>query len=134
MKLLKPLFLLLTLLVSLYLGGPLSQMRTEAHPQSAPVPGIALEPVLTGLAGPVLLTHAGDGSRRLFIVEQTGRIKVLRYGESQAGIFLDISAKVMTDRLGGFLGLAFHPQFASNGRFFVHYLRKDDRVITAEYH
>ncbi len=60
-------------------------------------------------------------------------IKVLQYGESQPTIFLDVSDKVMTDRLGGFLSVTFHPQYKINGRFFVQYLRRDGMIIISQY-
>jgi glucose/arabinose dehydrogenase len=133
MRTAKPLTCLLAigLFLSANLSANLSLTRAAVY-QSAAVQ-IAMQPVQDGLSQPVLVTNAGDGSRRLFIAELTGAIKVLQSGESQATLFLDISSKVLIDRLGGFLGVAFHPQFGSNGRFFVHYLRRDDHIITAEY-
>jgi len=84
---------------------------------------IQLSPVASGLSSPLFVTHAGDGSGRLFIVEQPGTIKVLSPGNPQPTVFLDLTAK--TDAVGerGLLGLAFHPDYAINGRFFVFYTR-----------
>jgi Glucose / Sorbosone dehydrogenase/Domain of unknown function (DUF4214) len=84
---------------------------------------IVLAPVWSGLVSPVDITHAADGSGRLFIVEQRGRIRVVRGGQLLATPYLDISARVKTGGEQGLLGLAFHPRFASNGRFFVFYTR-----------
>src|SRR5947207_2520850 len=95
---------------------------------------ITLETVVTGLASPVYVTNAGDGSRRLFIVEQAGRIKVLQPGSSSPTVFLDITSKVLAGGERGLLGLAFHPQFESNRRFFVNYTRRPDgATVIAEY-
>jgi len=95
---------------------------------------IKLVPVLTGLASPVLVTHAGDGSNRLFVVEQGGIIKVLPPGAASPTVFLDITAKVLSGGEQGLLGLAFHPQFVSNRRFFVNYTRQTDgATVIVEY-
>ncbi|MBI4467951.1 MAG: PQQ-dependent sugar dehydrogenase [Acidobacteria bacterium] len=88
---------------------------------------IQLQPLLAGLAKPVYVTHADDGSRRLFIVEQDGRIKVLQDGAASPTVFLDITEKV--SRGGneqGLLGLTFHPQYSTNRRFFINYTRRPD--------
>ena len=69
------------------------------------------------------MTNAGDGSDRLFVVEQGGVIKVLQPGSTSPTVFLDITTKVLSGGEQGLLGLAFHPQFASNRRFFVDYTR-----------
>lgn len=95
---------------------------------------IDLENVVTGLTSPVYVTHSRDGSRRLFIVEQPGRIKVLQPGSASPTVFLDIASKVLVGAERGLLGLAFHPQFQSNGRFFVNYTRRPDgATVIAEY-
>jgi Glucose / Sorbosone dehydrogenase/Putative binding domain, N-terminal len=97
--------------------------------------GIVLEPVLTGLASPVFVTHASDGSGRLFIIEQAGIIKVLQPGATTASNFLDIRSRVQFGGEQGLLGLAFHPGFETSRRFFVDYTRRPDGVtVIAEYH
>lgn len=94
----------------------------------APPPTIQLVPVVGNLSSPVFITSARDGSNRLFIVEQTGRIRVLPPGASAplAVPFLDVNAKIVCCGEQGLLGLAFHPQFASNRRFFINYTRRGD--------
>lgn len=93
-----------------------------------------LDPVLTGLSSPVFVTNAQDGSNRLFIVEQPGRIKVLAPGSKTPTIYLDLTAKVISGGERGLLGLAFHPQFRTNRRFFVNYTRQPDgATVIAEY-
>ena len=79
--------------------------------------GLSLELVADGFSRPVVLSHAGDGSGRLFVVEQQGRIRIVG-----GGVFLDIASLV--DSSGneqGLLGLAFHPDFTNNGFFYVNY-------------
>ncbi len=96
---------------------------------------IALASVLTqGLIQPVFIGHAGDHSHRLFILEQPGRIRILQNGTLHAAAFLDISDRTDFGGEMGLLGLAFHPRFAKNGRFFVNYTRKPDgATIVAEF-
>ena len=94
----------------------------------------ALVPVLTGLASPVLVTNARDGSHRLFVVERGGVIKVLQPGGNATSVFLDITSKVQSGGERGLLGLTFHPRYGSNRRFFVHYTRREDgATVIAEY-
>ncbi len=80
----------------------------------------ALELVVDGLTSPVFLT-APAGDDRLFIVEQPGRIRILRDGLLVEEPFLDITDRVLDGGERGLLGLAFHPDYASNGRFYVNY-------------
>jgi glucose/arabinose dehydrogenase len=104
-------------------------------PALAQTPSIVLEPVLTGLQAPVFVTHAGDGSGRLFIVEQGGSILVLQPGATTPALFLGIGDRVVAGGEQGLLGLAFHPDYATNGRFFVDYTRlADGATVIAEYH
>ncbi len=85
-------------------------------------PAIQLVQVATGLADPVNVANAGDGSGRLFIVERTGTIRILEGGQLLEEPFLDIQNLVKVDFLEqGLLGLVFHPDYANNGRFFVYY-------------
>jgi uncharacterized protein (TIGR03437 family) len=100
--------------------------------QTGPV--IQLQPFLSGLSQPVLITHARDGSNRLFIVEQTGLIKVLQPGSTTPTTFLDLTSKRVLGGEQGVLGLAFHPDYESNCRFFVNYTRAGDgATVIAEY-
>ena len=96
---------------------------------------IQLQPVLSGLSSPVFLTSAHDTSDRLFIVEQGGTIKVLQHAATSPTVFLDITSRVLSGGERGLLGLAFHPQFTINRRFFVYYTRQTDgSIVIAEYH
>jgi hypothetical protein len=95
---------------------------------------IELEPVLAGLRSPLYVTHARDGTDRLFVLEQGGRILVVQPGASTPTVFLDIAARVLAGGERGLLGLAFHPDYATNRRFFVNYTRQPDgTTVIAEY-
>jgi uncharacterized protein (TIGR03437 family) len=96
---------------------------------------IQLESVISGLASPVLAISARDGSNRLFIVEQSGRIRVMASPTATTtSVFLDLSAKISCCGERGLLGLAFHPQYATNRKFYVNYTRPfDGTTVVAEY-
>lgn len=81
---------------------------------------------ISGLTSPVLLTNAKDGTRRLFIVERGGVIKVVQPGSNSPTIFMNITTRVLSGGERGLLGLTFHPQFETNGYFFVNYTRIGD--------
>jgi hypothetical protein len=101
---------------------------------TVPAAAIQLEPVLSGLSSPLFVTSARDGSNRLFVLERGGVIKVLQPGDTAPTVFLDITAKVLSGGERGLLGLAFHPQFSSNRRFFVNYTRQTNgATVIAEY-
>ena len=100
---------------------------------------IKLAPVASGFHRPVYATHAGDGSNLLFLLEQSGKIWILSGGERSAQPFLDISNLVSRSALRsgfteqGLLGLAFHPQYASKGEFFVNYTDRNGETVVARY-
>jgi glucose/arabinose dehydrogenase len=94
-------------------------------PAQAEIPAdVVLEPAFggAGFTFPLAVRHAGDGSQRRFVVERAGRIRIVD-GNDQVlpEPFLDLASVVNTISEGGLLGLAFHPEYAANGRFFVHY-------------
>lgn len=101
----------------------------------AQTPSIRLQSYLTGLSSPLFITNAKDGSRRMFVVQQRGIIKVVPPGSTTAVDFMNISSKVSASGSEtGLLGLAFHPQFATNSFFFVNYTRASDgATIIARY-
>jgi glucose/arabinose dehydrogenase len=96
-----------------------------ATSRPTPVPDVAIETVVDGLVAPVGLVAPPDGSGRLFILDQTGLISVLQPGATTVTPFLDLREQVVglmpdyDER--GLLGLAFHPDYKANGRFFVYY-------------
>ena len=92
---------------------------------------VTLVPVASGLDQPVYVTHAGDGSGRLFIVEQTGSIRVFDGAQLLGTPFLDISSLVSCCGERGLLSVAFHPDYESNGQFYVDYTDiAGDTVVT----
>ncbi len=96
---------------------------------------VRLEPLPARLERPVHITHAGDGSGRLFVVEKGGRIVVLRDGVARATPFLDITPRVQSSGSEqGLLGLAFHPRYVESGRFFVGYTARNGDQVVASFH
>jgi glucose/arabinose dehydrogenase len=89
--------------------------------------GLEIEAIAGDFRRPLLVAHAGDGSNRLFVVEQFGRIYILENSQRRAEPFLDIGDKITTaGNEQGLLGLAFHPDYKNNGLFFVNYSRAED--------
>jgi glucose/arabinose dehydrogenase len=83
---------------------------------------ISFQETVNGLSDPVFITHAGDGSGRMFILERSGRIRIVKNGTLLSTPFLDIQSIVKsTSSEQGLLGLAFHPSYESNGKFYVVY-------------
>lgn len=99
-----------------------------------PDPGsltLELETVVSGLASPVYVTSP-PGDDRLFVVEQAGVIRIVENGQLRATPFLDITSLVRCCGEQGLLSLAFHPQYASKGEFYVYYTEAsegDTRVV-----
>ncbi|MCC6974775.1 MAG: PQQ-dependent sugar dehydrogenase [Anaerolineae bacterium] len=90
--------------------------------------------VYSGFSLPIFLTHAGDGSQRIFVVEKVGRVQIIQDGKLLNDPFLDI-----TDIVGasgyeqGLLGLAFHPEYRNNGLFYLNYTNRSGDTVVAEY-
>lgn len=88
-------------------------------------PTVALDLVADGLANPLVLKEAPDGTDRLFIADQAGPIWIVEAGNRLGAPFLDLSDRMVNLRANfderGLLGFAFHPDYAENGRFFVFY-------------
>jgi glucose/arabinose dehydrogenase len=83
---------------------------------------------------PVLVTHAGDNSGRLFIVEQTGRVRIVtREGSLLSTPFIDLSASISKGSEQGLLGLAFHPGFRTNGKVYVNFTTASGDTAINEY-
>src|SRR5512140_1616181 len=107
----------------------LASMLISASPSvpsiSATLPSaVKLTPVISGLTQPVFVTHAGDSSNRLFVVQQTGQIRLFKNGGLLAAHFLDVSGVSGFTHAAseqGLLGLAFDPNYATNRRFYVTY-------------
>ena len=118
-------------IVNSFCGFIAAAIAFSAAPAAAQ---IQLSPVVSGLSSPVFVGNAGDGSDRLFIVEQGGIIKVLQPGSSTPAVFLNITTSVLSGGERGLLGLAFHPQYSTNRRFFVFYTQQTDgALVIADY-
>ncbi|MDH3600397.1 MAG: PQQ-dependent sugar dehydrogenase [Candidatus Tectomicrobia bacterium] len=107
------------LMLALVIGGALA-------PSASAETTIGLEVVAEGLTAPLVLTAPNDGTKRRFIVEQTGHIRILMPdGALEPEPFLNLQSKLvpLVDLFDerGLLGLAFHPDYKTNGRFFVYY-------------
>ena len=120
-------------------------VRSEAEPTPAPdlsgdqvavatiEPRLVLEPVAT-LVRPVFLTHAGDGSNRLYIVEQAGRILIWEDGALLPEPFLDIRTRVKdTGNEQGLLGLAFPPDYSRTLEFYVNYTGQGNQTVVSRF-
>ena len=113
-------------------------------PKELPPLNIKLLLISKGLTSPVGLASPADGTNRLFVIEQNGKIKIIKNGTLLSTPFLDISNRL--EKLNnsysekGLLGLVFHPGYKSNGRFFVYYSapspdkNDDHQSLVAEYH
>ncbi len=108
--------------IGLSLGSGFGASACSADSLSGPPTGTGarLLEVAAGLSVPLYLT-APPGDARLFIVEKTGGIRIVKEQALLQQPFLDLSAQVSTGSEQGLLGLAFDPEYAANGRFFVHY-------------
>ena len=132
---------LVAIAMALLVPGSLATAQTDPP---AANPTFHVEPVLTGYARPLFVT-AGSHRDRLFVVEQGGRIRVATRSSPatrwhKAGTFLDLRSRVAGPLVGrGLLGLAFHPRYATNGRFYVFYTRrhrdtrKNGDIVIEEY-
>lgn len=85
------------------------------------VPPLALELVADGLDQPLFVAAAPGDASRLFVLEKAGTLRVLVDGELSAEPFLDLTSQVASDGERGLLGMAFHPAYAQNGLFYVHF-------------
>jgi glucose/arabinose dehydrogenase len=123
-------------------AGAVTLAITACHSDStgpgdggSPLPpgiGLKLDPFITaGLASPVFLTQPlNDG--RIFVVEQGGRIRVVKNGVLQTTPFLDISTRVLSGGERGLLSVAFHPQYATNHFFYVYFTTQTNGDIRVE--
>jgi hypothetical protein len=126
----------MTRLLALLAAAVLPACKESGEPASPPVvdsTGVAVtltaREVLSGLDSPLFLT-AAPNDPRLFVLEQPGRIRVVKNGQLVATPFLDIASKLTSGGERGLLGLAFHPRYAQNGFFYVNYTDRngDTRV------
>ncbi|MGH8640627.1 MAG: PQQ-dependent sugar dehydrogenase [Burkholderiales bacterium] len=96
-------------------------------------PAFILEPIAIGFSDPLGIVSAQDGSGRLFIVQQGGQIRVFDGQNVLPAPFLNISALVSCCGERGLLGLAFDPQYTTNGHFYVNYTDSAGNTVIARY-
>lgn len=114
--------------------APITQLESPPDGDS-----VQLQPFIGDLRRPLYVTHAGDGTERVFIVQQGGIIYVTNSTGTELDTFLDVTPLVSAEANGsgyserGLLGLAFHPQFAQNGLFFINYTDRQGATNIARY-
>ena len=107
---------------------------TVAHAQTAEQPTLALGATpVKGFSSPVGIGHAGDGSNRIFVVEQGGRIRIVKGGVLQPSPFLDIATRISSGGERGLLGLAFPPDYARKGYFYVNYTNPAGDTVVSRF-
>jgi glucose/arabinose dehydrogenase len=94
---------------------------------------IKLAVVASALSKPLLVTSPRDGTNRLFIVEQTGKIRIVKGGSLLATPFLDLTPNVAKGGEQGLLGLAFHPGYRTNRKLYVSYTDRNGDSVVREY-
>ncbi len=113
---------------------PTATPRPPTPTLSLSIPAIRLELVVEGFNQPTYLTHAGDESGRLFVVERSGKVRVIQDGELQRDSFMDIDHLVGSRASEqGLLSLAFHPSFRDNRLLFVNYTNTEGDTVIARY-
>ncbi len=120
--------LLVTLLVLVVLAS-----SAAAPGKVAAAFTISLSTVASGLVSPTQVTNAGDGTNRLFVVEQRGTIRVIENGVLQPGFFMDIRSLVAEGGERGLLGVAFHPSFETNRYLFVYYTQNGGDILVQRF-
>ncbi len=104
-----------------------------ANPVAGALP-VKAELVVSAAANAVDIVYAGDGAAQIYVVDQAGRVRILRGGALLPTPFLDIRSLVTFSGEQGLLGLAFHPGYATNGKFYVNYTRAGDgATVVASY-
>ncbi len=105
-----------------------------ARGPTAPLPAIALVDMLQGFERPTHVTNAGDGSNRLFVVEQRGRIRIVQNGVLLPAPFLDIRDRVSCCRELGLFSVAFPPDYATAHHFYVMYTDLNGDTVVSRFH
>jgi hypothetical protein len=121
----KLMFLAATGILFYALAQPEQTVRGKPSSQAV-WPNISLTQVAGGLNAPDYLTNAGDNSGRIFVVEQSGVIRIVHNGNLLTKPFLDISDRVRFNGEEGLLSLAFPPDYNQKGYFYIYYTRKGE--------
>ncbi len=117
------------------LAGSLWGANVQASPATAAVawPAVKLQLISGGISQPVSISHADDGSGRIYVVEQGGRIRIVQNGSLNAVAFLDIHTLVSCCGERGLLGLAFPHNYAGKSHFYVYYTNTNGDIVIARY-
>src|ERR687898_1297098 len=107
--------------------------RTSPAASDSGVFDVGLDLVADGFDQPVQVVDPGDGSGRLFVVEQPGRIRIVGDGQVVPEPFLDITTLVGCCGERGLLSVAFHPDYANTGELFVNYTDRNGDTVVARY-
>jgi glucose/arabinose dehydrogenase len=113
--------------------APVPLAPVTVAPAAPSASSVKLTTIATGLSSPVFVTSPNDGTHRLFVVEKTGSIRVIQNGSLQSGSFLNLSSAVSGGSEQGLLGLAFHPSFKANRKYYVDYTDLNGNTIIREY-
>jgi glucose/arabinose dehydrogenase len=113
-------------------AGAARSFRTQS-PDAAELPTLAITSPIGGLTQPIGIYNAGDGSNRIFVVEQGGQIRIIKNGVLLSTPFLSISNRVSTGSERGLLGLAFPLNYADKGYFYVDYTNTSGNTVIARY-
>jgi glucose/arabinose dehydrogenase len=130
-------------IVSLITLAAVVPVSAAEHQPAAPAPQaeaaisagqLDLQLVVGGLSQPVGVVNAGDGTGRLFVVQQSGTVRVVQGNRLLSGNFLNVGSfsSLSTGGERGLLGLAFHPNFESNRKLFVYFTNAGGDIVIAE--
>ncbi len=128
-----------TILVIIFFVGlliPLNTVPAMSEPSISDLPPLGFTQIASGLSLPVSITHAGDSTGRLFTTHRGGEIMIYNGAQVLPTPFLDITSLIaMNGGEQGLLSIAFHPNYSSNGYFYIFYTRKSDgALVIARYH
>ena len=120
------------LIRSLVVAGVVAACGNE--PGGPVVPELVLDTLETGMSHPLYVTTPPGDRNRLFVVERTGTIRIIKNGVLQATPFLDITAEVSTGAEQGILGMAFPPDYATSRYFVVYYVNPSIQTVLSRFH
>jgi len=125
----------LALLFCVLLVSACNKSASETAPEDLGWPEITLERIADGFVQPTHLTHAGDGSGRIFVSELIGRVKIIKDGVVLATPFLDITSRVgccdVQMAENGFYGIAFPPNYMEKGYFYAMYANRSLHTVVS---
>ncbi len=131
---LRNLFLLLCILGLLSVPKSVDANENPTPANGTDMPNVIFRETISGLTQPIFVTHAGDGSGRLFIVERLGRIRIYKNNAVLSTPFLDITSIVnTTGGEQGLLALAFHPNYTINGLFYTIHIALDNSIVLSSF-